>query len=292
MRVHVALTPEEFPGARPRGRAAARGRRAPRHDHARSPPATRAARRIVPVADADEARGARRARPGAASCWPASAAARRSQGFDLGNSPLEFTARARRRAHASCFTTTNGTAALLTARAGGRGRRSPAHQRDRGRALGARAGPRRDRAVRGRAAAAFSLEDAVCAGLLVATCSRTAARRGAHAMRRPGGARAWASTTARGSTGWPADSGWARKLERHGPRRRPRLRACGSNVSPMVPVLRGAASSFPGPRGAPIRRRSARSRAREPPDRADAVPDRAGPARHRLPHLLGPRPAC
>jgi 2-phosphosulfolactate phosphatase len=118
---------------------------------------------IVPVADAEEARRRAQAAPGALI-----AGERRGeplQGFDLGNSPLEFTP-ARVGGRTVVFTTSNGTKALVAVRA------APAvgvaaFVNLAAAAAWALAGRRDILLVCAGERGAESLEDLVCAGLLV-----------------------------------------------------------------------------------------------------------------------------
>ena len=165
---------------------------------------------VVPVTDADEARLRATATPGALI-----AGERRGeplQGFDLGNSLLEFSA-VRVGGRTVVFTTSNGTRALVAVRgaaavavaafvnASAAAAWAVAQGRD---VLVACAGER----------GAVSLEDHVCAGLLVEralvaepAASITPAAAAAHAL-----ARRYGKDVARLAT----DSGWARHLAASG----------------------------------------------------------------------------
>lgn len=199
---------------------------------------------IVPVADAGEAR--RRAR-GLGGATVLVAGERRGQaipGFDLGNSPLEFTPD-RVRDTLVVFTTSNGTRALLAARG------APAIGVGALVNLSAAAAwalaARRDVTVlcagqRG----AVSLEDHVCAGLLVERLLRegqgalptAAATEAVQAGRRYGGE---VSRLAEASP-------WARHLARVG--RGPDVTACLMlDTTTLVPVYRADVDKVvPGPR--------------------------------------------
>jgi 2-phosphosulfolactate phosphatase len=165
---------------------------------------------VVPVAEPDEARRRAAAAPGALV-----AGERRGdplEGFDLGNSPLEFSAE-RVRARTVFLTTSNGTGALLAVRAAA--------------AIGVAA------FVNASAAAAWaveggrplviacagdvgrrSLEDEVCAGLLVdqvrSACPDAGV--GPEAEEVAGRARPYAKDLAR----LARDSPWARRLANRG----------------------------------------------------------------------------
>ena len=186
---------------------------------------------VVPVSDADEARRRAAATPGALI-----AGERRGeplQGFDLGNSPLEFSP-ARVGGRTVIFTTSNGTRALVAVRAAAAvgvaafvnasaaAAWAVAQGRD---VVVACAGER----------GAVSLEDHVCAGLLVEcalagepAASTTPAAAGARAL-----ARRYGKDVSRLAT----DSGWARHLAASG--RRADVTAClALDTSTLVPVYR------------------------------------------------------
>src|SRR5262249_34927243 len=153
-------------------------------------------------------------------------------GFDLGNSPLDCTP-ARVGGRTLVLTTTNGTRAMLKAGGGtGAGPAAPTH---RAAAAAGAAKHRRDVTVlcageQGR----FSLEDTVCAGLLVAGVLRanpevklTDAARAAHRLGIAYGAE---------PDRLKQDAAWARQLQRRG--RAADLEACGRiAVAPLVPGL-------------------------------------------------------
>ncbi len=186
---------------------------------------------VVPVSDAEEARRRAAATPGALI-----AGERRGeplQGFDLGNSPLEFSP-ARVGGRTVVFTTSNGTRALVAVRAAAAvgvaafvnasaaAAWAVAQGRD---VVVACAGER----------GAVSLEDHVCAGLLVEralagepAASTTPAAVGALAL-----ARRYGKDVSRLAT----DSGWARHLAASG--RRADVTAClALDTSTLVPVYR------------------------------------------------------
>jgi 2-phosphosulfolactate phosphatase len=120
---------------------------------------------IVPVADAEEARRRARSLPGASVLVAGERRGQAIPGFHLGNSPLEFTPD-RVRDTIVVFTTSNGTRALLAARGapavgvGALVNLSAA-------AAWARAGRRDVTVLCAGQRGAVSLEDHVCAGLLV-----------------------------------------------------------------------------------------------------------------------------
>lgn len=177
MHLHVALSPAEFAGLDLSGRAAVVV------DVMRATTTVVAAcaagcRRVIPVVDA----AAARAQLGAGGRRPREMllAGERGgdpiAGFDLGNSPLEYTPE-RVRGRTLVLTTTNGTAAMLAAGAaaaaavaaltnvGAVARWVLAQERD---ATVLCAGEQ----------GAFSLEDAVCAGILVERIAAGAGRAG------------------------------------------------------------------------------------------------------------------
>jgi len=163
--VHVALTPAEFPALAVGDRAAVVV------DVLRATTTLVAAcdagcARVVPVADRDAAWVAAAQYPAGEVLLAGERGGAMIAGFDLGNSPLEFVAE-RVAGRTLVFTTTNGTEAMLHARrapvaAAAALVNVPGAARwvlDQGRDLTVLcAGERK----------AFSLEDAVCAGLVVA----------------------------------------------------------------------------------------------------------------------------
>jgi 2-phosphosulfolactate phosphatase len=164
MRVHVALTPTDA------GACGLHGRAAIVVDVLRATTSVVAAcaagcRRIVPVVD-DAA--AKAAATGFAREEVVLAGERGGEpiaGFDLGNSPLEFTA-ARVGGRTIILTTTNGTAAMRAANHAGAG--AAAALTNAGAAAGWALAQRRDVTVLCSGDdGALSLEDAVCAGIIV-----------------------------------------------------------------------------------------------------------------------------
>jgi 2-phosphosulfolactate phosphatase len=164
MRVHVALTPGEFSDAPLADRTAFAV------DVLRATTAAVAAceagcRRLVPVPDAAAAE-AIAARDGADIVLAGERSGEAIAGFDLGNSPAEFTP-ARVAGRMVVLTTTNGTAAMLTAaRAAAAGLAALTNV-----SAAARWALRQERDVTILCAGdsgALALEDVVCAGLLVA----------------------------------------------------------------------------------------------------------------------------
>jgi 2-phosphosulfolactate phosphatase len=188
---------------------------------------------VVPVTDADEARRRAAATPGALI-----AGERRGeplQGFDLGNSPLEFTP-SRVGGRTVVFTTSNGTRALVAVRAAAAvgvaafvnasaaAAWAVAQGRD---VVVACAGER----------GAVSLEDHVCAGLLVerALAAEPAASTTEAAAQALALARRYGKEVSR----LAADSRWARHLAASG--RGADVTAClALDTSTLVPVYRAA----------------------------------------------------
>jgi 2-phosphosulfolactate phosphatase len=164
MRIHVALTPAEFAAC------ALEGSSALVVDVLRATTTVVAAclagcRAVVPVRDPEEAR--RRAAE-----WPREQVVLAGErggdpppGFDLGNSPLEFTA-ARVGGRTVVLTTTNGTNAMLAAGRADRAALAALTNVDAA-ARWAREGARDVVVLCSGEQGAFALEDAVCAGLLV-----------------------------------------------------------------------------------------------------------------------------
>ncbi|HZJ71041.1 MAG TPA: 2-phosphosulfolactate phosphatase, partial [Planctomycetota bacterium] len=228
MRVHVALTPGEFPSLGLGGRVALV------IDVLRASTSVVAAcaagcRQVIPVATAEAARES------AARLGDALLAGERGgdmiPGFDLGNSPLEFTPE-RVRGRSIVLTTTNGTAAMLAA-AGAEAAAVAALTNVEAAARWAAAQERDVTLLCSGEAGRLSLEDAVCAGVLVdrlaaeapidATDAAMIARRASHYY-------------ARDLARLVEDSGWARKLTRAG--READLAACLAFTGiDMVPVL-------------------------------------------------------
>jgi len=228
MRVHVALTPGEFPAL------ALGGRVALVVDVLRASTTVVAAcaagcRQVIPVATADAARER------AARLGDALLAGERGgdmiPGFDLGNSPLEYTP-ARVAGRRIVLTTTNGTAAMLAAAAAD--------------AAAVAALTNMDAAVRWAVAQGrdvtvlcsgengrLSLEDSVCAGVIV---DRLAAEAAIDATDAAIVARRVGQYYARDLARLIEDSTWARKLTRAG--READLAACLAFAgAEMVPVL-------------------------------------------------------
>jgi 2-phosphosulfolactate phosphatase len=230
MRVHVALTPAEFPDAPLPGRVALAV------DVLRATTASVAAceagcRRLVPVPDMETA-AAMAARDGSDIVLAGERGGEALAGFDLGNSPAEFTAD-RVGGRTVVLTTTNGTGAMLTAaRAASAGLAALTNV-----SAAARWALEQGRDVTILCAGdngAFSLEDTVCAGLLVARLVGAS----------PGGVLSEGAQAAL-SLGrhygarldrLAQDSGWGRKLERLG--RAADLAWClRADVSQVVPVF-------------------------------------------------------
>ena len=186
---------------------------------------------VVPVRDAEEARRRAAATPGALI-----AGERRGeplQGFDLGNSPLEFSP-ARVGGRTVVFTTSNGTRALVAVR-GAAAVGVAAFVNASAAAAWAVAQGRNVVVACAGERGAVSLEDHVCAGLLVEralagepAASTTPAAAGALAL-----ARRYGKDVSRLAT----DSGWARHLAASG--RRADVTAClALDTSTLVPVYR------------------------------------------------------
>jgi 2-phosphosulfolactate phosphatase len=242
MQVHVALMPGEFPELDLAGRVALVV------DVFRATTMVVAAfgagcARVIPVAS----EAAARSRATALAPEPVLLAGERGgdpiDGFDLGNSPLDCTPE-RVGGRTLVLTTTNGTRAML--KAGEAAAAALAALTNVGAAAQWAAGHRRDVTVlcageQGR----FSLEDAVCAGLLVAGVLRanpeaklTDAARAAHRLGISYGAE---------PDRLKQDAAWARQLYRRG--RAADLEACVRiDVAALVPelvagaVVRGAHS--------------------------------------------------
>ena len=263
MRVHVALTPAEFPDATLDGAVALAVDvlRATTHVGGRL---RRGLRARHPGADA----GGRPASAGRARsapdtcCSPGSGAAKRIAGFDLGNSPARVHARSAWAAAPSSSPRPTAPPRCSPPRGRPR-RRSPRSPTSSAAARWAAAQGRDVTVLCAGDNGAFSLEDAVCAGLLVERLL-AAARRAAALARPPQAARAWAGTTA------PASSGSQRGLaagrassHRRGPRRRPR--ACVPRHRDVEPggagVRQPGAASLPRPPRRPTAA-AGRSRAR------------------------------
>ena len=233
MRVHVALTPAEFPGLVLEGRVAVAV------DVFRATTTLVAAcaagcARLVPVPDRDAAVTAAAQYPAAEVLLAGERGGSMIEGFDLGNSPLEYVAE-RVTGRTLVFTTTNGTEAMIHAR------RAPvaAIAALVNVAAAARWALDQDRDLTVLCAGekrAFSLEDAVCAGLLVGHVRAEAASAdttdAALAVLRLG--EHYAAQLDR----LAVESEWGRKLARQG--RAADLDAClRLDTSPVVPVFEG-----------------------------------------------------
>src|SRR5262249_48692934 len=120
---------------------------------------------VIPVADADEARRRAVGLPPGAAVFAGERRGEPLEGFDLGNSPLEFTAE-RVRGRTLIMTTSNGTRALLAAR--GAAAVGVAALVNLAAAAAWAAGGRRGvTLVCAGERGAISIEDHACAGLLV-----------------------------------------------------------------------------------------------------------------------------
>ena len=165
MRVHVALTPADASGL------ALDGWTAVVVDVMRATTTVVAAcaagcARVIPVADVDAARACARQFPDGEVLVAGERGGEPIAGFHLGNSPLEFT-RERVSGRTVVLTTTNGTAAMLTASAAAVAAVA-ALTNVTAAAQWARAHGRDLAILCSGDSGAFSLEDTVCAGLLVA----------------------------------------------------------------------------------------------------------------------------
>ncbi len=240
MRVHVALSPAEFPDAPLSGRTVLAV------DVLRATSAAVAAceagcRLLVPVPDAAAAEALR---DGSDVLLAGEQGGEAIAGFHFGNSPADFTS-ARVAGRTVVLTTTNGTAAMLKAASGAVAGLAALTNVT----AAARWALQQGRDVSILCAGdsrAFSLEDAVCAGLLVARLSDGAPE----AILSEGAMAALAlgrHYRARlGQIG--EDSRWARKLLRLG--RAADVASClRADVSDVVPVF--AAGGFVGQRPAP-----------------------------------------
>lgn len=229
--MHVALTPAEFPDL------ALAGRTVLAVDVLRATTAAVAAceagcRRIVPVPD-QAAAESRAALDGAGTVLAGERGGEAIAGFDLGNSPAEFT-RERVAGRTVVLTTTNGTAAMLTA-AGGAAAGLAALTNVTAAADWAAAQGRDVAILCAGDNGAFSLEDAVCAGLLVARMVDAAPGTGfsGGAAAALGLGRHYAPRLARIAE----DSRWARKLRGLG--READVACClQADTSRVVPVFR------------------------------------------------------
>ena len=241
MHVHVALSPAEFAGLGLSGRTAVVV------DVMRATTTVVAAcaagcRRVIPVADAAAARAHLRASglPPGETLLAGERGGDPISGFDLGNSPLEYTPE-RVRGRTLLLTTTNGTAAMLAAR-GAAATAVAALTNVDAVARWVRAHGRDATVLCAGAQGGVSLEDAVCAGILVERIVAGAGRDGrsvevsdaAVAARRLGAHYA-------GRLGLLLeDSTWARTLARAG--RAADLAAClALSTVDEVPVFDGGA---------------------------------------------------
>lgn len=229
MRVHVALTPAEFP------RLPLAGHTALVVDVLRATSTVVAAcaagcAGVIPVATPEEARAAAVSRPGLLLAGEQNGEA--IPDFDLGNSPLECTP-ARVGGRTVVLTTTNGTAAMLKAREAAAA--AVAALTNVSAAAAWAAGRGQDVIVLcAGEKGGFSLEDAVCAGLLVERLCRagqgmepSGEARAAQALGRLYGSRL---------DRLRADSTWSRTLTARG--RAADVDAClVIDAATMVPVL-------------------------------------------------------
>lgn len=164
MHLHVALGPSEF------GALGLAGRSAVVVDVLRATTTVVAAfeagcRRVVPAPDADAARREAALLPVGEGLLAGEQHGDRIPGFDLGNSPLEYVAD-RVAGRTIVLTTTNGTRAMLAARAAAKATVAALTNLDAAAGWCLAAG--RDVTVLcAGEEGGFSLEDAVCAGLLV-----------------------------------------------------------------------------------------------------------------------------
>jgi len=241
MRVHVALTPGEFPDLALGGRAALVV------DVLRATSMVVAAfdagcARIIPVANAAEARERACAMAPEPVLLAGESGGDRIEGFDLGNSPLDCTPESVG-GRDILLTTTNGTAAMLKARQADAA--AIAALTNVGAAVRWAISTGRDLTVlcagdRG----GFSLEDAVCAGLVADGVGRAVV--GAALSEAAQAARCLGILYGVRLEGLRRDSGWARHLE---------VRARGADLdcclrldaSAVVPVLaNGAITAWSG----------------------------------------------
>ena len=240
MRVHVTLTPGEFPGLRLDGRAAIVV------DVLRATSMVIAAcgagcSRVIPVATA----AAAREKAAALAPEPVLLAGERGgdqiEGFDLGNSPLDCTPE-RVGGRVIVLTTTNGTAAMLKAAEAGVA--AVAALTNVGAAARWAVSQGRDVSVlcageQGR----FSLEDAVCAGLLVDGLLREVPEASLSDAARA--ARCLGLLYGPHPDRLRRDAGWSRHLEKQG--RAADLEAClRVDAVSLVPVIADGAVTVPG----------------------------------------------
>ncbi len=121
------------------------------------------ARGVIPAATPEEALALRSALPGTLACGERDG--RKVPGFDLGNSPFEYTAE-RVGGATLAFASTNGSLAMLAAR--GAGRRVLAAFINAAAVVESVRGERAITILCAGKLGRFSLEDAACAGLLIA----------------------------------------------------------------------------------------------------------------------------
>jgi 2-phosphosulfolactate phosphatase len=235
MRVHVALTPGEFPDLALEGRAALVV------DVLRATTMVIAAfdagcARVIPVASAAEARERARALAPEPVLLAGEHGGEHIEGFDLGNSPLDCTPE-RVGGRTILLTTTNGTAAMLKASQAAVA--AVAALTNVGAAVRWAVPQGRDLTVLcAGEKGGFSLEDVVCAGLVADGISRAEA--GARLSDAAQAARALGVLYGARLDRLRHDSGWARHLEAR--RRGPDLDCClRLDASALVPVLAGGA---------------------------------------------------
>ena len=241
MRVHVALTPGEFPDLALGGRAALVV------DVLRATSMVIAAfdagcARVIPVAGAAEARERARALAPEPVLLAGERGGEQIAGFDLGNSPLDCTPE-RVGGRSILLTTTNGTAAMLKASQADAA--AVAALTNVGAAVRWAVSEGRDLTVLcAGEKGGFSLEDAVCAGLLAEGIGRAAA--GATLSDAAQAARCLGILYGGRLDRLRRDSGWARHLEAR--RRGTDLDCClRLDASAVVPVLAdGAIVAGPG----------------------------------------------
>ena len=233
MRVHVALTPLEFPDLALDGRAALVV------DVLRATSMVVAACeagcvRVIPVADAGLARERARALAPEPVLLAGERGGERIDGFDLDNSPLDCSP-ARVGGRSIVLTTTNGTAAMLKASQAGTA--ALAALTNVGAAVRWAVSQERDLTVLcAGEKGGFSLEDAVCAGLLAEGLARAAA--GAKLSDAAQAARCLGVLYGARLDRLRHDSGWARHLEARA--RGADLACClRLDASAVVPVLAG-----------------------------------------------------
>jgi 2-phosphosulfolactate phosphatase len=241
MRVHVALTPAEFPDLALEGCAALVV------DVLRATSMVIAAfdagcARVIPVTDAASARERSRALHPEPVLLAGESGGDRIEGFDLGNSPLDCTPDSVG-GRTLLLTTTNGTAAMLKASEAGAA--AVAALTNVGAAARWAVSTGRDVTVLcAGEKGGFSLEDAVCAGLLAEGIVRGAA--GSALTDAAQAARCLGVLYGARLDRLRSDSGWARHLEAQA--RAADLDCClRLDRSTVVPVLaNGAITSGPG----------------------------------------------